>query len=130
MTAAFPAAYEAGIGLFNAEEFWHAHEQWEQCWLAAGEPERTFYKGLIQAAAALVHRQRGNLRGLDRNWAKGRPRLVALPSPFLGLDLEAFIVAMDRCTLSRGQAPPPVIRLVFQQAGAGLHREPPDFRQR
>ena len=46
--------YREGIRLFNAGEFWHAHEQWEACWLIAREPELTFYQGIIQAAAALV----------------------------------------------------------------------------
>ena len=30
-------AYLEGIRLFNAGEFWHAHEQWESCWLAAAK---------------------------------------------------------------------------------------------
>ena len=95
-------AYLEGIRLFNAGEFWHAHEQWEACWLVAAEPEATFYKGIIQAAAALVHWQRGNPRGLRRNWEKGRPKLVALPSHMKGLDLHALIGEMDRFVIAGG----------------------------
>ena len=98
--------YLEGIRLFNAGEFWHAHEQWEACWLIAQEPELTFYQGIIQAAAALVHWQRGNPRGLRRNWEKGRPKLVALPPVMLGLDLRALIVAMDRFIETGGDTPP------------------------
>jgi len=98
--------YLEGIRLFNAGEFWHAHEQWEACWLLAREPELTFYQGIIQAAAALVHWQRGNPRGLRRNWEKGRPKLVALPPVMLGLDLRALIVAMDRFIETGGDTPP------------------------
>jgi uncharacterized protein len=87
--------YLQGIHLFNTGEFWHAHEQWETCWRAAAEPEATFYKGIIQAAAALVHWQRGNPRGLLRNWEKGRPKLVALPARMQGLDVRALIADMD-----------------------------------
>ena len=99
-------AYLEGIRLFNAGEFWHAHEQWEACWLHACEPELTFYQGIIQAAAALVHWQRGNTRGLRRNWEKGRPKLVALPPLMLGLDLHALIMAMDRFVAIGGDTPP------------------------
>src|SRR6185295_2625715 len=102
----FMNAYLDGIRLFNAGEFWHAHEQWEACWLIAREPELTFYQGIIQAAAALVHWQRGNPRGLRRNWEKGRPKLVALPPVMLGLDLRALIVAMDRFIETGGDTPP------------------------
>jgi len=105
--------YLEGIRLFNAGEFWHAHEQWEACWLATTEPESTFYKGIIQAAAALVHWQKNNLRGLRRNWEKGRPKLVALPATMHGLDLRALIAEMDRFVLADGQAgPAPQLRMI------------------
>jgi predicted metal-dependent hydrolase len=99
-------AYLEGIRLFNKGEFWHAHEQWETCWLKAHEPEATFYQGIIQAAAALVHWQRANPRGLRRNWEKGRPKLVALPPEMLGLDLRALIADMDRFVTTGGDSPP------------------------
>jgi len=95
-------AYLEGVRLFNAGEFWHAHEQWEACWLVAAEPEATFYQGIIQAAAALVHWQRGNPRGLRRNWEKGRPKLVALPATMQNLDLRALIADMDRFVAAGG----------------------------
>jgi predicted metal-dependent hydrolase len=94
--------YLEGIRLFNAGEFWHAHEQWEICWRMASEPEATFYKGIIQAAAALVHWQKGNRRGLRRNWEKGRPKLVALPMRLRGLDIRALIADMDRFVIAGG----------------------------
>jgi predicted metal-dependent hydrolase len=96
--------YLEGIRLFNAGEYWHAHEQWEACWLVAAEPEATFYKGIIQAAAALVHWKKGNPRGLRRNWEKSRPKLVALPATMQRLDLQALIADMDRFVSAGGPA--------------------------
>ncbi len=90
-----PDGYYVGIRLFNEEHYWHAHEQWEECWLGSPEPDNTFYKGIIQAAAALYHWQKGNLRGLHRNWEKSRNKLVGLTSPYMGMNLEQFIGAMD-----------------------------------
>lgn len=94
--------YLEGIRLFNEGEYWHAHEQWEACWLQTTEPQSTFYKGIIQAAAALVHWKKGNPRGLRLNWAKGRPKLVALAPAMLGLDVRALIADMDRFVISGG----------------------------
>ena len=74
--------------------------------MIAREPETTFYQGIIQAAAALVHWQRGNPRGLRRNWEKGRPKLVALAPVMLGLDLHALIADMDRFVKTGGDSPP------------------------
>jgi len=98
--------YLEGIRLFNAGEYWHAHEQWEACWLTAAEPDALFFKGIIQAAAALVHWQRGKPRGLRRNWEKARPKLVALPPQMHGLDLRALIGAMDHFVMGEGAGLP------------------------
>jgi predicted metal-dependent hydrolase len=108
--------YYEGIRLFNKGEFWEAHEQWEACWLESGEPETTFYQGIIQAAAALVHWKKGNLRGLRRNWEKGRPKLVALPAAMHGIDLRALIADMDGFVAAEG--PPehvPALQLLVSE---------------
>lgn len=111
----YPEAYLAGIDLFNKRHFWHSHEQWENCWHAVADAdEALFYKGIIQSAAALVHWQRGNPRGLRRNWEKSHAKLSLLPSPFLGLDLVAFTVMMEQFVethASSTPAPVPEIHL-------------------
>lgn len=104
--------YREGIRLFEQSKYWHAHEEWEACWRAAAEPERTFYQGIIQTAAALVHWQRGNPRGLRLNWAKARPKLLALPPQMLGLDLRALIADMDRFVIAGASGAPPRLRFV------------------
>ena len=48
-----------------------------------------------QTAAALVHWQRGNPRGLELNWAKARPKLTQTTSPYWGLPLDVLILHMD-----------------------------------
>jgi predicted metal-dependent hydrolase len=95
-----------GIRLFNSGHYWHAHEQWEHCWLRSTEPERTFYKGIIQAAAALVHWQRGNPRGVYLNWVKSRPKLVALPAHMHQIHLAQLISEMDAFVLGQSENPP------------------------
>ncbi|WP_298815696.1 DUF309 domain-containing protein [Chloroflexus sp.] len=55
--------FVAGIQLFNAGAYWHAHEQWEDCWRVSQGTDAEFFKALIQTAAALVKWQQGNRRG-------------------------------------------------------------------
>ncbi len=88
--------YYEGIRLFNAGHFWHAHEQWEICWLASSGMDETFYKGIIQATAALVKWQQGNLRGMQLNWAKSKVRLIQLPDHYMGINLRTFSTAMEQ----------------------------------
>lgn len=104
------ADFAAGAQLFDAGDYWEAHERWEQCWRVASEPDATFYKGIIQAAAALVHWQRGNQRGLWRNWIKARPRLVALTPVMHGIALHALIADMDQFVQHQGAGNPPRLR--------------------
>jgi hypothetical protein len=50
--------------LFNGGEFWLAHEALETVWRSIiKEDEARVWQGLIQAAAALLHRARGNRHG-------------------------------------------------------------------
>jgi hypothetical protein len=114
-----------GVRLFNEGHYWHAHEQWELCWLESAEPEATFYKGLIQAAAALVHWQRRNPRGLERNWAKARPKLVAVQPLGSPLHLGPLISEMDRFVMAGGYGAPPRLRLASSFASsAGAASQP------
>lgn len=87
--------FAAGLALFNAGHFWHAHEAWELLWLRSNGEQRRFIQGLIQVAAALVHWERGNQRGLQLNWCKARPKLAPLPSPFATINLTQLIIWMD-----------------------------------
>jgi hypothetical protein len=105
----YSEAYLEGIRLFNEEHFWHAHEEWEACWHASDEPDATFYKGIIQAAAALEHWKRGNPRGLRRNWEKSRGKLDSLPAMHLGIDLDAFKTAMEAFIATQHEAAIPPI---------------------
>lgn len=102
----YSPAYLEGVRLFNEGHYWHAHEQWEACWLLAEGDDARFYKAMIQAAAALVKWQQGNRRGLALNWAKSRSRLVTFPPSYGGLDLGALREALDRLVAGEDVPPP------------------------
>ena len=74
--------------------------------------QRQTTQGLIQAAAALVHWQRGNRRGLLRNWEKARPKLLASAPTSYGLDLAALISAMDGLCAEELTTAPQIIRAI------------------
>jgi uncharacterized protein len=79
--------FERGVAHFNASEFFEAHEVWEQLWLKAAEPEKTFLQGIIQIAAAFHHYQRGNSRGAKSLLAAGVAKLEQFPPTNRGIDL-------------------------------------------
>lgn len=100
----YPPAYIEGIHLFNTGQFWHAHEQWEECWRTAADMDATFYKGIIQAAAALVKWQHGSLQGMQRNWAKSQAKLACLPDVYMGIDVQAFRMRMEQFVATQPHA--------------------------
>ena len=57
------AAFQHGITLFNAHEFFQAHEVWEDVWRATPGPEKGILQSLIQIAVALHHHSTGNRDG-------------------------------------------------------------------
>src|SRR2546428_11724463 len=58
------AVLERARDLFNAGEFWEAHETLETVWRSIiSDDAAPVWQGLIQAAAALLHLQRGNCHG-------------------------------------------------------------------
>jgi hypothetical protein len=76
-----------GIAHFNAHEFWHAHEAWEQLWLPATGPEKQFLQGLIQLAAAYHHVKRGTSpRGAVRLCDAALARLQPFPEGYDNVD--------------------------------------------
>jgi uncharacterized protein len=101
-----PSSLVAGIELFNARKFWHAHEAWEQPWLTAEGDARQFLQGLIQLAAAYHHVQRGTFRGGVRLFDAALRRLSNFPSNYANVDREAAVATalVHRQRIARGDA--------------------------
>jgi uncharacterized protein len=71
-----------GLRLYDAGEFFAAHEAWESVWLRAQEPEKMFLQGLIQVTAAFHHLQRNNPQGTARLLKAALGRLERYPQVF------------------------------------------------
>ncbi len=79
--------FDEGITLFNEGKFFECHEAWEEVWKRSSGEEKLFYQGIIQAAVAILHAQRGNLTGAASMYAKASAKLDHLPSEHMGLAL-------------------------------------------
>jgi uncharacterized protein len=119
-TDAEDGRFEQGLALFNAGRFFECHEVWEELWKRSSGGEKLFYQGLIQAAVALLHAERGNMRGAASIWAKVRQKLEPLPSEHMGLALGEFRSSLEEffASASRGEfkTAPPKIRLLASPA--------------
>ena len=80
-------ALAEGLRLYDAGEFFRAHEAWETVWLRSPEPEKTFLQGLIQVAAAFHHLQRNNPLGTMLLLQAALRRLGRYPPYFGGISV-------------------------------------------
>lgn len=99
--------YLAGILFFNAQDYFEAHEVWEDLWAESHGDERRFYQGLIQAAVGLFHFGGGNLGGAVKLYRSSFDYMKQCGSPFLGLDVTDFWRRMERCFGPLLNAPEP-----------------------
>lgn len=88
--------YLEGIRLFNAREFFEAHEAWEDAWHMAYGLKHQYYQGIIQCAVALEHYRRSNARGVVSLHRSYRRRLAPVPERFMGLDVRRLLEEMER----------------------------------
>ena len=110
--------YEHGIDLFNQGRFFECHEAWEEIWKRSDGELKFFYQGLIQAAVAILHAQRGNLEGARSLYRKASAKLDSIPHEHMGLaigelriELKKFIELATRADGSPLPAPPQLRRI-------------------
>jgi predicted metal-dependent hydrolase len=105
-----------GLRLYEAGEFFAAHESWELVWLRTSQPEKGFLQGLIQVTAAFHHVQRGNPKGTRLLLQAALMRLDSLPDNFGGIcvaplrdDIRSRLADLEANSFS---IPPVAIRLI------------------
>ena len=92
--------------LFNNREFWLAHEALETVWRSIiKEDEARVWQGLIQAAAALLHRARGNRHGTVVVGAAALEKLAGPQRPEIEFETVDFRAQLSRALAGEGNPP-------------------------
>jgi hypothetical protein len=94
VTQSHPDFFEQGIDLFNEGRFFECHEAWEEIWKRSDGEAKVFYQGLIQAAVAILHAQRGNLEGARSLYEKASAKLDPIPHDHMGLAIGELRIAL------------------------------------
>jgi rubrerythrin len=102
-----PRAAE-GLRLFNAGEYFEAHEALEDAWNAENGKVRELYRGILQIAVAYLHVTRRNYRGAvkvygrSQRWMKDWPEICkGIEVGQLRRDAAAVIDEVRRLGLER-----------------------------
>ncbi|MBI4436358.1 MAG: DUF309 domain-containing protein [Candidatus Omnitrophica bacterium] len=89
--------YDKGIRYFNRQKFFEAHEAWEEIWRRTTDTEdKRFLQGLIQAAAFLVHHQRGNGRSAVKLYHDASEKLASYQRGYWGADIRKLLDGLQQ----------------------------------
>jgi predicted metal-dependent hydrolase len=85
--------YLYAIDLYNYAYWWESHELLERLWLAAGRNTKqgSFFRALIQLAAANLKRFVGYGQAADNLTSRGITRLEQVPDSCMGIDVANLI---------------------------------------
>jgi predicted metal-dependent hydrolase len=84
-----PAALR-GLELFNAGEYFEAHEALEDAWRDETGPVRLLYQGILQVAVTYLHVQHDNYEGALKLSARAGAKLAAWPATCRGIDIASL----------------------------------------
>lgn len=99
--------HQQAIVLWNAGLYFELHELLETIWHGAPEPVRTGLKGLIQAAGAYLHLQRGKSEAAQKLALRARAHLRA------GAATLSFVANLEQLIAALADTPPTPLRLTY-----------------
>jgi uncharacterized protein len=115
---AYDDRYLHGIALFNAGEYFDAHEVWEALWKECSQKDRRFYQSLIHATVSVYHWVRGNTVGSNRLYQSGKRYANLYPKLYYDFDHEQFWVDLELSFAASKQAPETISPPRITKSGA------------
>ena len=85
-----PPLAQEGVIQFNAGQFYHQHDLFEELWMATPGPERDLYRAILQVGVAYYQIERGNWRGAYKMLLRSVQWLHWLPPLCQGVDVAAL----------------------------------------
>ncbi len=112
------AIFQHAIAAFNREDFFAAHELFEDLWRVATEEHRLFLQGLVQLAVAFHHESQGNRTGAESVMKRALRNLSGYPDQFAGVHLGPLRKSLQEWAQSfvRGTPTPRFPHLIVRSA--------------
>ena len=88
--------FYAALEQFNRRWYFESHETLEDLWMVTPFPERDFFQGVIQLAAAFVHFVRGEYPGIFKLLDASLDKLRAFTPERFGVDVARLIADAER----------------------------------
>lgn len=86
--------FHKAVDEFNRGWYFESHETLEDLWMVTPWPERQFFQGIIQLAAAFVHLARREYVGIFKLLEAASEKLREFPNGQFGIDTDALLEAI------------------------------------
>jgi len=83
------------LNLFNNNEWYEAHDAFEEIWNSVDGDERQVIQGILQVSVSQFHLSKGNLNGATILLGEGLGRIKTRTKINLGIDLELFCQCLE-----------------------------------
>lgn len=88
--------FEAAVEQYNAGYWFESHETLEDLWMVTPLPDREFFQGVIQLAAAWVHFARGEYPGILKLLTAARARVAPFSPAHRSVDVGRLVEEIAR----------------------------------
>ena len=83
------------LNLFNNQQWYEAHDAFEDIWNTLEGDERQIIQGILQVSVSQFHLSKGNLNGATILMGEGLGRIKNRTNIDLGIDLESFCKSLE-----------------------------------
>ena len=87
--------FQEAIDLFNSQEWYLAHDSFEDLWHETAGVERNTLQAILQVAVAQLHLERGNTNGALILFGEALGRINNIASSDLGLELDVLVASIE-----------------------------------
>lgn len=82
---------DEGIKLFNEQDFFAAHDFFENLWMNAESKDKLFFQGMVQISVGGYHLLNKNYKGSLSQYKKGTAKLRKYVPHYKGIELENLL---------------------------------------
>lgn len=91
----FKISLNDALDLFNNQQWYEAHDAFEDIWNGLQGDERQIIQGILQVSVSQFHLNKGNLNGATILLGEGLGRIKNRVTTNLGIDLVSFCSSLD-----------------------------------
>ena len=91
----FEDNFSNALNLFNNQNWYEAHDAFEEIWNTLDGDERQIIQGILQVSVSQFHLTKGNINGATILLGEGLGRMKNRTNINLGVDLESFCKSLE-----------------------------------